>query len=60
MADADDYANLRRLIVLVRLNGEESGRTCSAMLSLLDRKRRAGDPCPGYVGLFEEAEALYA
>lgn len=47
------YEDMRLLVVLVRLNGEQDAQTCAAMISMIDKAESAGQPVPGYVGLLE-------
>lgn len=56
--NAFTYDDMRTLIVLARLNGEESGRVHAAMLSILEKDyERHGKPVPGYVELLTAAQS---
>lgn len=45
------FQDTRRLVLMVRISGEETAQTCAAMLSRLDKDERDGKPVLGYAAL---------
>ena len=51
-----EYADMRTLVALARINDDEDAPTCAAMISRIDKAEQRGEACPGWASLVEEVK----